>query len=233
MRSLSLCLPLMLGLVACNGSNNDPNHASAAQTPDCTRIVSPVQRLACFDAVAGTPIPLPTKVTTSSKAVSTEDSAAAAPLIVQLVQRNEATRKKEVQGFLLSRSRDDASDAAQIVISAPALGSVAPRPFMAISCLSGITRLQFITTQSIPRNRLRVRLLMDGKPVAEAAAWLVLDVGNIADAGRGLVAIDTLKQMSSGNRLQTESDYAPLDGLIFDASGLHELIALQREACHW
>lgn len=233
MRSLPLCLLLMLCLAACNGSNNDPNHPTAAQTPDCTKIVSSVQRLACFDTVSGTPISLPAKATTSSKAASTVESAVASPLIVQLVQRNEATRKQDDQRFLLSRSRDDTSGAMQVVISAPALGSEASRPIMAVSCLSGITRLQFIAAQSIVRNRLRLRLLMDDKPVAEAATWLVLDVGNIADAGRGLVAIDTLKQMPSGDRLQTQSDYAPLDGLIFDASDLHQLIAQQREACHW
>jgi type VI secretion system protein VasI len=78
-----------------------------------------------------------------------------------------------------------------------------------------------------------MRLLMDAAPIADAAPWQVLDVGNIVDAGRGLVAIDTLKRMPGGSRLQTESDYAPLDGLIFDATGLLELIAQQREACHW
>ncbi|HTV87196.1 MAG TPA: type VI secretion system-associated protein VasI [Dyella sp.] len=196
--------------------------------------MSPVERLACFDTLAGTPIPQPVKTATASTpTVDGEQGTAASPAIVKLVQRNEAQRKAEDHRFLLSRTQDGTSVASQIVISAPTLGSDVLRPLLAISCLSGITRLQFITRQPIPHNRLHMRLLMDDKPVADAAIWQVLDAGNVVDAGRGLVAIDTLKRMPGGNRLQTESDYAPLDGLIFDATDLHDLIAQQREACHW
>ncbi|ULU26646.1 type VI secretion system-associated protein VasI [Dyella terrae] len=232
MKPLFPCL-LMLGLAACNHDDNAPSLTATPQTPDCTKIMSGVQRLACFDTVAHTPVPLAATASSSTAPANAGASTVAIPSIVGLVQRNEAMRKAEDHHFLLSRSRENSDNATQIVISAPALGSDAPRPVLAISCLSGITRLQFITAQSIPHNRIRMRLLMDDAPVADAAPWQVLDVGTITDAGRGLVAIDTLKRMPSGSRLQTESDYAPLDGLIFDATDLRDLIAQQREACHW
>lgn len=232
MKSLIPCL-LVLGLAACGHGDNAPSQSAVPQTPDCTKIVPAVQRLTCFDTVAHTPISLPATASTATTSTAAEAGTVATPRIARLVQRNEAQRKADDHRFLLSRSREDDNGAAQMVISAPALGGGTPRPLLAISCLSGITRLQFITAQSIPHNRIRMRLRMDDEPVADAAPWQVLDVGNIVDAGRGLVAIDTLKRLPSGSRLQTESDYAPLDGLIFDASDLHELIGQQREACHW
>ncbi|WP_109125963.1 type VI secretion system-associated protein VasI [Dyella sp. C11] len=225
---------LLLSAAACSHGNDDPARIAATQTPDCTKITSSVQRLACFDSVAGTPVTLPAMTASSTLHASAEQATVATvPLIVQLVQRNENQRKPEDHRFLLSRSRDDGNGAMQIVISAPAINGTALGPVMAISCLSGITRLQLLAGHPIANNRLRMQLLLDGKAVADAAAWQVLEVGSIADAGRGLVAIDTLKQLGAGAQLQTKSDFPTLDGLVFDASDLHELIKQQREACHW
>ena len=224
-------LPLLLLLAGC--SNQEQAPAAAVQTPDCTKIASAVERLGCFDAVARTPGNIPgSAASTAAPAPATTVASENSPIIA-LVQRNEADRKGENHQFLLSRSTASDPGGAQMVISAPALGSDAPRPLLAISCLSRITRLQLLTGKAIPDNRVRIRLLLDDKPVTDTALWQVLDVGNIVDAGRGLVAIDVPKRLGNGSRLQTESDYPPLDGLIFDASGLQELIAQQREACHW
>ena len=233
MKPFISCL-LVLCLAACGRDSDDRHRAAAPTTPDCTKIRSSVERLACFDAVARTPAepPAPAATATSTPDMVQQGSTASS-LITSLAQRNETQRKADDHRFLLSRSRDEAADTLRIVISAPALGSEAPSPLMTISCLSGISRLQVIAAKPVPHNRIRMQLLMDGNPIADATTWQVLDAGNIVDAGRGLVAIDTLKRMGSGGRLQTQSDYPPLDGLIFDATGLSDLIAQQREACRW
>ncbi|GAB2801877.1 type VI secretion system-associated protein VasI [Dyella kyungheensis] len=216
-------------LAACSARESDADKRNTASTPDCTAIASAVERLACFDTVAGTPVHLPAAAASSA---SSTDAMIRSPML-DLVQRNETPRRAGDHHFLLSRAQEEGSYGTQIVISAPALGNTASPPVLAISCLSGISRIQLIVGQPIANNRVRMRLLMDGKPIGDAGVWQTLDGGTIVDAGRGLVAIDLLKRMGSGERLRLESNYSPTDGLLFDASGLHELIAEQREACHW
>ena len=53
------------------------------------------------------------------------------------------------------------------------------------------------------------------------------------DAGRGLQAIALLRNMGGGQRLRLESDYLRLNGLVFDAEGLGELIEQERKVCRW
>ena len=92
-------------------------------TQECPSIVSPLKRLECFDLAAGTPV----------------HHAPAAPRalgrvlpIVDLVQRNETKRPPEDQRFLLSSFPEPDNDQQhRLVISAPALGALPPRPYLA------------------------------------------------------------------------------------------------------
>ncbi|MBV6286779.1 type VI secretion system-associated protein TagO, partial [Pseudomonas aegrilactucae] len=63
--------------------------AQVAATPatdrDCTRIVSSLERLACFDQAAGTPILVP--------AVKSRPAVRAMPPTIALLQANEARRQ--------------------------------------------------------------------------------------------------------------------------------------------
>ncbi|MNT65961.1 hypothetical protein D3C72_2039910 [compost metagenome] len=119
------------------------------------------------------------------------------------------------------------------MISAPALDGAAQPNYLAISCVSNISRLQLLLHRSADRNQMRIRLYIDHRALAPASTWQVVEEGNVVDAGRGLVAIEILRQFSSGGRLRVESDYAPVNGLMFSAEDLHGLVAQQREACHW
>lgn len=200
---------------------------------DCVAIVSAVERLACFDERDGTP-PLPVV----PRGQSDDHDAApriVVPSIADLVRDNETARSAQDEArFLIMESSDLALDQPQVVISAPALGVAEQRPYLAVSCLSNITRLQLLVDQPIERNQVLMRLVLDERPItASKVPWQVLEVGNVVDAGRGLVAIDQLRRVSEGARLRLESDYIPFDGLVFDASGLKGLVDRQREACHW
>lgn len=200
---------------------------------DCTAIVSALERLACFDERDGTP-PLPN---VSRERSDDRDTAPriVVPSIVDLVRDNEAARSdRDEARFLITETSDPMLDQPQVVISAPALGVAEQRPYLAISCLSNITRLQLLVEQPIERNQIPVRLVLDERPITPAKVpWQVLEVGSVVDAGRGLVAIDQLRRVSEGARLRLESDYIPFDGLVFDAAGLKGLVDRQREACHW
>jgi len=192
----------------------------------CTKILSGLERLACFDAAAGTPV--------ESVRPAVIAVAAAAPEIVSLVQANEATRKPENSGFLIAQTveRKDAKQP-RVVISAPALGALRPRPYLVVSCLSNISRLQLVLGRPIDRNLVHVRLLLDDHPISADAPWQVLNQGVIVDAGRGLPGIDTIRRLGGGVRLRVVSDEPRLNDLLFDASDLGALIDQQRQACHW
>lgn len=200
-------------------------NASAA-AKDCPAIVSPLKRLECFDLAADTPIH---HAPVAPRAISR-----VLP-IVDLVQRNEAKRSPEDQRFLLSSFPEPDNEQQQrLVISAPALGALPPWPYLAISCESGISRLQLVLDEPAKPNKIRIQLFKDERPVSEAYQWQVLDdAGLVVDAGRGLQAISLLRNMGGGQRLRLESDYFRLHGLVFDAEGLGELIEQERQACRW
>lgn len=240
MRSLSMALVCTALVAGCDASKQNaaagPSAAALSATNTCTAIVSSVERLACFDAIAGTP-PAPVATTSAAQsddAAASDQKPATRPTIVELVRRNETERGVGETGFRLSRREEAIPGRWSVVMSAPTLGDAAAPPILAISCLSNISRLQLLATQPIAPNRMNIRLLLDGQPISASVPWQVLEDGTVVDAGRGLVAIEQLRYLvKAGGRLQVESDYAPFSGLQFDASNLHNLMKQQREACHW
>lgn len=199
---------------------------SASEQRDCTSIASSLERLACFDLAAGTPIRLPP--------VQPQPFTERRPAIVDLMQLNEAKRQADDSRFLISTLPEPGDDSQQqVVISAPALGALDPRPYLAISCESKISRLQLVLDQPLEPNKVRLQLFNDDHPVSRAYDWRVLDSGVVIDAGRGLPAIALLRGLGGGQRLRLESDYPPLNGLTFDAEGLGGLIEQERQICRW
>ncbi|WP_153101202.1 type VI secretion system-associated protein VasI [Paraburkholderia hayleyella] len=240
MKAVSLALALAVFTTGCDagkqaGATVTPG-ASGAVGHACTRIVSAMERLACFDAAAGTPPTLTTPPPEPTSAGSLDDSKATAkpPEIVALVRLNEVARAAGETGFRLSREEDTFPGHWRVVISAPAMGGSAAPPILAISCLSNISRLQLLASHPVGPNQMNIRLLLDGRPISSPVIWQVLEDGSVVDAGRGLVAIEQLRNLLGvSGRLQVESDYPAFSGLVFDATNLHALMKQQREACHW
>lgn len=194
---------------------------------DCTTVVSSLKRLECFDQAAGTPI----------RTMAPQPIAYVGRMlpIVDLVQRNEAKRSSGDFRFLISHWPEPDNERAQrVVISAPALGAFAPRPTLAISCESSITRLQLVLDEPVKRNKLHIQLLADDKPLS-TATWQVMDeAGLVVEFSRGLPTIALLRQIMGSQRLELKSTQDPaLNGLVFDAQGLDALIAQERQACRW
>ncbi len=118
------------------------------------------------------------------------------------------------------------------MIAAPAIASVAPHPYLVISCVQNISRLQLVTARPIDAGRVTVRL--QGKRGATVPTlWQVTENGQVLDAGRGLPGIEQIKQLIGAHRIQVESDNPTVDGLIFDAQGLDPLIDEARKTCRW
>lgn len=206
-----------------------PGHARALPTHDdalqaCTRIQPRLQRLACFDEVAGTPL--------ANQRASSAGALQPLPDSIRLVAMNEKARVRGDDRFRISQPAASGGRP-RVVISAPARDSAAPRPLLAISCLDAITRVQFIVHPPVAPTVAEVELWQDGRMVVPRARWQVLESGRVIDAGRGLVGIDVLRRLTGASRIDVRSDLPALDGLTFDSEGLTALIDQQREACRW
>ncbi|WP_313644750.1 type VI secretion system-associated protein VasI [Pseudomonas sp.] len=190
---------------------------AAYSDQDCPRIVSNLERLACFDSFAGTPahrVPV-------QWSAPEQDSPT-----LRRVMAHEAGRAPDDLTFRL-RSEEHG-----LMIAAPAIASVAPHPYLVISCVQNISRLQLVTAQPIDAGRVTVRL--QGKRGATVPTpWQVTENGQVLDAGRGLPGIEQIKQLIGAHRIQVESDNPTVDGLIFDAQGLDPLIDEARKTCRW
>lgn len=200
--------------------------AAPATERDCPGIVSSLERLACFDQAAGTPIIIPRgKARPAVKAV---------PATITLLHANESRRLADQTGFVMSITPEHSTPALeQVMISAPSVEPAHHRVYLAISCQSNISRLQLVLDEPIARHSAEIQLLLDGRAVSQSRLWRVLDGGWVVDAGRGLPAVDLIKRLGSGSRIQVRSDETRLEGLLFDADGLAPLIEEERRACHW
>ena len=206
-KSYKLSLFLMVGFMP----------ISAFSDQDCQPIVSNIERLACFDKSAGTPAHLEPM----HWSVPEQDSPT-----LRRVMAHEAGRPPEDLTFRLKSAEEG------LMISAPAIASAAPQPFLVISCVQNISRLQLIIAAPIPSGRVQVQLIGE-RGATVPTPWLVTENGQVLDAGRGLPGIEQIKQLIGAHRIQVESDNPAVDGLIFDAQGLDPLIDEARKTCRW
>ncbi|MDF0729260.1 type VI secretion system-associated protein VasI [Pseudomonas entomophila] len=191
---------------------------------DCPQVVSNLERLACFDQAAGTPVHVP------RQAWSAPEQEAPSLLSVMV---NEARRAPDDLTFTLSeQGNSDAQGQKRLVISAPAIAATEPRPFLAISCIENISRLQLLIGEPIDVGRVTVQLRTELQSTA-ALPWQVMENGQVLDAGRGLPAIEKIKALIGAHRIHVVSDDPVVDGLTFDAQGLDPLIEQARAACRW
>ncbi|MDR0183463.1 type VI secretion system-associated protein TagO [Lysobacter sp. UC] len=230
-----LSIPLMLG-VAVSACSRAPSPSVQALSA-CTVVRDPADRLACFDRAAGTTDAVVVAALTSKpmpvKAPSTTADAESVPPIVNLVEQVEADRAVDDRR---ARARDFGADGTEghhrYVISIPT-PDMAPRAWLAISCIEAISRLQLVVSEPVDDAQARIALNLDGRPLTGEQRWQVLGQGRVIDAGRGLVAIETLRRIGNGEQLRMRSDVPALDGLTFNANGLSARIAEQRRACRW
>lgn len=195
----------------------------ASPIQDCPAIVSNIERLACFDQAAGTPAHKAKKQWSAPELEATS---------VLRVMANEATRTADDLTFRIGSQSEGSERAPEWVISAPAIASGDDPSYLAISCIQHISRLQLIARQPIGASWVTVRLKGEGGST-NATLWQVMENGQVLDAGRGLPAIEQIKQLIGAQRIEVVSDHNEVDGLIFDAQGLDPLIRQVRSTCRW
>ncbi|WP_083236020.1 type VI secretion system-associated protein VasI [Halomonas caseinilytica] len=204
-----LALVLVAGLSPVLADDQDPR-LSAAKV--CAEQPSRLGRLECYDALF------------RESPVAEVSEGTRSPLW-QAVTDQEAERGDDYVGVLVREAPD------MVLISAPALGTVPPRPLLVISCDDAITRFQLHLNEPLEASRVSLTLHGDGVDLEQT--WRVLDEGHVVSGGRGLPAIDTLKRLLGGERLQLSSEQAALDGLRFDLDDWRTAIEPLRTQCRW
>ncbi|MDC0662906.1 type VI secretion system-associated protein VasI [Marinobacter sp. SS21] len=204
----------LLGLVwmlvaACAQAGDDALQAARSCTEEPQRLA----RLACFDAVFGTPLP------TSQRPVQ----ASPQPLRWLAAYAQEQARTPE--DAVIYR---DTGAAAGHLLTLAALGAVPPRPLLTVQCHNNITELALMLAEPLARERVELTFAS-----GDSQLWRVRDNGYVVSAGRGLPAIRTLKALARQSQTQLHSSEAEVDGLMFDLAGLAAGLRPLREACGW
>lgn len=203
---LMLCL-----LFICTPSQADGQDVRLKSAQACAEETSRLERLHCYDALF------------LEANLSVDDDEL--PALWQAIERQEAARPDENVGLMVREAGDS------VLISAPALGTLPPRPIMVMACERLITRFQLHLPTPISGARVDLRLTGGGRTVQQQ--WRVRDGGRVVSGGRGLPAIDTLRQLLDAEEVILQSDVTALDGLRFNVAGLRQEIAPLREACRW
>lgn len=177
----------------------------------CTGETSRLERLACYDALFQADERL--RFTTEL------------PALWHAIEAHESRREADDIGLLVSEAHGD------VLLSAPALGAVPPRPLLVMACEMSITHVQLHLPQALDVPRVKLTLWAGGRGLEQA--WRVRDAGRVLSGGRGLPAIDTLRQLLDADELVLGSEHASLDGLRFDTTELRQRIQPLRDACRW
>ncbi|MBB3142575.1 type VI secretion system-associated protein VasI [Halomonas sp. THAF12] len=178
----------------------------------CAEQPSRLGRLECYDGLF------------RDRPVSADASATRSTLW-QAVADQETERGPDDVGVLVRESPD------RVLMSAPALGTLPPRPLLVISCDDAITRFQLHLHEPIEATRAPLRLRGDGVTLDQT--WRALDDGHVVSGGRGLPAIGTLKRLLGGESLELGSELPAIDGLRFDLDGWRAAIEPLRTMCRW
>jgi len=195
---------------------------------ECTTIQSSLKRLTCFDTYFNTPIYLPENMASYTSQADYQ------PEILKIARRIEKKRPPETASLLVQKTVDhEASGQKRIILSAPAIGSIPPKPLLIISCMNNITRLQIGFEQPLAEHHTAVTLTLDGRSIGGDYLWKIIETGKIVDAGRGIPSINILKIISKHQRLLIQSEAQRLNDLTFDISGLKRVLPEFRKACHW
>lgn len=214
--ALYLCLRLGLAVALLNSTAalaSQDADALLDNARECAALESRLDRLGCYDGLF---------LAVEPSAANSDDPR---PALWHAINAQEAGRNGDEMGFLVSESGGD------VLMSAPALGSVPPRPQLVIACEKSITRFQLHLPTPLNEPRAALRLVAGGRE--QQQEWRVRDGGYVVSGGRGLPAIATLRQLLDSDELVLGSELGVLDGLRFDLTGLRQHIQPLRDACRW
>ncbi|RLK51704.1 type VI secretion system protein VasI [Alkalispirillum mobile] len=179
----------------------------------CAGVASRAERLACYDALF------------PPNSDAAEPTSLESPLW-QLAARQERGREQADAGLRV------VEDADRVLLTAPALGTPPPRPTLVLACHNEITHFEIHLPEPAGVGRVDLTLRLGEARLRQT--WRLRDGGRVLSGGRGLPAIETLRELLAGGTLSLQSNEShDLDGLRFDLNGLGEALQPLRAQCRW
>ena len=221
--SLSLCrlLPFLLIILPVFAGEMENVQATTDAMQLCRKEPAALERLDCYDRVLS---PGPDAGFAGALVKARYDGESRNRAFV-----NEKQRLGNSTGLLLTRIEGERPT---VIITAPAIGSLPPRPVLMFSCVDNITRMQVALTHSRQENDIPVTLRTDSGQFR--SHWFVRENGALLETSRGLAGIEEIKQLFGAKTLVLDTDAGRGAGtLTFNIDGLAQTIEPLREACHW
>ncbi|MGL4925210.1 MAG: type VI secretion system-associated protein VasI [Aeromonas veronii] len=187
---------------------SDGNPVDRGLLQACRQEMSPLVRLACYDALGN-------EVNSSSDTVSAKSATWLA------IQEQESARVPDSAPFLLRQ--EESSTAA--VLTRPALRGAT----LAIGCVNSITHIRL--RLDAPWRGESVEVALDGQATRSSQSWFIRDQGWLLEYGRGLPAIEELKRWIGHRELQVKGANSVV--LQVDLNGLKEALLPLRQLCRW
>ena len=217
---LNRLLPMLLLVSSAYAGDAPDAHSTLSAMSNCRREPATLERLDCYDRIL------------------TPQTSGFEGALVKARYEGEAWKR----AFEQEKQRTDNSTALMmtrtegerpaVIITAPALGNVPPRPVLMFSCVDNITRMQVPLTHSLKENDLPVTLSSDTGQLR--SHWFIRENGMLLEASRGLSGIDEIKWLFGARTLTVDTGTESAAGkLTFNISGLAQTIIPLRDACHW
>lgn len=218
--SIHWLLPLLLTVSPVYASEMADAQTTLNEMSACRTEPAALERLDCYDRILS---PKPDSSFAGALVKARYDGEARRWAVEQEKQRQDNSTE-----LLLIRTEGVRP---MVIITAPAIGSLPPRPVLMFSCVDNITRMQVALTASRQESDIPVTLNTENGQFR--SRWFVRENGFLLEASRGLAGIDEIKQLFSAKTLTLVAGSGNAGKLTFNIDGLAQTIAPLREACHW
>lgn len=220
---LSACwlLPLLLTAPLTYADEAPDAQATVNAMSACRNEPAALERLDCYDRILS---PIRTDGFAGALVKARYDGEARRRAFEQEKQRQDSST-----GLLITRAEGERPT---VIITAPAIGSLPPRPVLMFSCVDNITRMQVALAS--PRSESDIPVTLQTENGRFRSRWFVRENGYLLESSRGLAGIDDIKQLFGAKTLLLDTGAGRGAGsLNFNIDGLARTIAPLREACHW
>jgi type VI secretion system protein VasI len=189
------------------------------QANQCRELTERLERLSCFDRVFETPMQAAVGHAVFNTSPSWQRASAA------------AKRLSADQTMVLTEEGDGELGNAWITLQATNEESrftQQGKPLLLLSCIDNLSRVELALPSEIPDARVKISLAS-----GTTRYWRSDDSGMLLSSGRGMPAIEVMKDMTRDSRAWLRSNSKSVDGLMFDTSHLSELLPALKRRCGW
>jgi type VI secretion system protein VasI len=216
---LALTFCMATGQVIAGDTDRSETIRLVEKANQCRELTERLDRLSCFDRVFETPV----QEAVEQVLLNTSPS----------WKRAEEAAKQfsDDQNMVLTEEGEGERSNAWITLQATNEESrfdQKGKPLLLLSCIDNLSRVELALPSEIPDARVKISLAR-----GTTRYWRSDDSGMLLSSGRGMPAIEVMKDMTRDSRAWLRSNSKSVDGLMFDTSRLSELLPALKLRCGW